>query len=212
MYETEFTEDAVPIEVALSGRMLRTNPGLTWKYLLQVETACRSARFNAGHTALVRMAGRFRRFTVLTQNIDGFHRAAGQDSLIEIHGNVNELFCTECAKAWRVPNYAELRMPPRCDDCHGAVRPRVVLFGEPLPEQALRQLDEALAHGVDAVMSIGTTSVFPYIAGPVMQAAAMGVPTIEINPGETEVSEVVRVRIRERAGVALPRLLALLEQ
>ncbi|MGQ0502429.1 MAG: NAD-dependent protein deacylase [Panacagrimonas sp.] len=212
LYESGLTEDEVPIEAALSGRMLRSNPAITWKYLLQVESACRAARANAGHQALARMAGRFRRFTVLTQNIDGFHRQAGQDAVIEIHGNVNELFCTECAREWRVPDYAGLKVPPRCEDCHGAVRPRVVLFGEALPERALQQLDEALAQGVDAVMSVGTTSVFPYIAGPVLQAAAMGVPTIEINPGETEVSPVVRVRIRERAGVALPRLLALLEQ
>jgi NAD-dependent deacetylase len=65
---------------------------------------------------------------------------------------------------------------------------------------------------VDLVMSIGTTSVFPYISGPVKQAARMGVPTIEINPGESEVSSLVRVRIPERAAAVLPRLQALASQ
>lgn len=212
LYESGHTEDAVPIEVALSGQMLRTRPALTWKYLMQVEAACRGARPNAGHLALARMANGFQRLTVLTQNIDGFHRDAGQDRLIEIHGNVHELYCTDCAREWWVADYAHLATPPRCEDCHGPVRPRVVLFGESLPPKALEQLDSALNQGVDLVLSIGTTSVFPYIAGPVLHAARMGVPTIEINPGETEVSSAVSVRIAERAALVLPRLQALASQ
>jgi NAD-dependent deacetylase len=152
------------------------------------------------------MQHHFRRMTVLTQNIDGFHRDAGSEGLVEIHGNVHDLFCTECRKAWRVKDYAHLSVPPRCDDCHGLVRPKVVLFGEQLPVDALQRLDDALDEGVDLVMSIGTTSVFPYIAGPVIQAARMGVPTVEINPGESEVSSVVRYRVAARAIDVLPRL------
>lgn len=206
LYESELTEDAVPIETALSGQMLRSRPALTWKYLLQIEASCRAAKANAAHVALARMANLYRRFTVLTQNIDGFHRDAGQERLIEIHGNVHELFCTECRRQWTVASYAQLQIPPRCEDCHGAVRPSVVLFGEMLPPAALAQLDAALDEGVDVVVSIGTTSVFPYIAGPVIQAARIGVPTIEINPGESEVSSLVSLRIRQRALDVLPRL------
>lgn len=209
LYERDLTEDDLPIEVALSGQMLRARPALTWKYLSQVECACRGAGPNAGHFALARMANGFRRFTVLTQNIDGFHRDAGQEHLIEIHGNVHELYCTECRREWWVRDYAHLRTPPRCDDCHGPVRPRVVLFGEQLPTGAIERLESTLDEGVDLVMTIGTTSVFPYIAGPVVQAARIGLPTIEINPGESEVSSVVSVRIPERAAVVLPRLQAL---
>ncbi|MCC2656136.1 MAG: NAD-dependent protein deacylase [Panacagrimonas sp.] len=209
LYETDMTEDDLPIEVALSGQMLRARPAVTWKYLSQVECACRGARPNAGHFALARMANGFRRLTVLTQNIDGFHRDAGQEHLIEIHGNVHELFCTECRREWWVKDYAHLQTPPRCEDCHGPVRPRVVLFGEQLPASAIERLEAAMDEGVDLVMSIGTTSVFPYIAGPVIQAARIGLPTIEINPGESEVSSVVSVRIPERAATVLPRLQAL---
>ncbi|MGQ0619677.1 MAG: SIR2 family NAD-dependent protein deacylase [Panacagrimonas sp.] len=211
LYESDATEDGVPIEVALSGAMLALRPQLTWKYLSQVESACRHARYNEGHAAIVRMERHFRRLTVLTQNIDGFHRDAGTTHLIEMHGNVHELYCTECARQWRVKDYAELGIRPRCEDCRGAVRPRVVLFGEMLPKAALLALQGVIGEGIDAVLSIGTTSVFPYIAGPVRQAVRIGVPTIEINPGESEVSSVVRLRIRERAAVVLPRLMRALE-
>ena len=87
----------------------------------------------------------------------------------------------------------------------------MVLFGEALPTDALRQLDEALSEGVDLVMSIGTTSVFPYISGPVVHAARMGVPTIEINPAVSEVSSIVGLRLQARAVDVLPRLLRRLE-
>lgn len=209
LYESELTEDALPIEVALSGQMLHARPAVTWKYLMQVESACRGARPNAGHLALARMANGFRRFTVLTQNIDGFHRDAGQEHLVEIHGNVHELFCLECGREWWVQDYSHLQSPPRCEDCHGPVRPRVVLFGEPLPATAMERLGSTLDEGVDLVMSIGTTSVFPYISGPVVRAARIGIPTIEINPGESEVSSVVGLRIPERAATVLPRLQAI---
>ena len=207
LYESDMTEDQVAIETALSGQMLRARPELTWKYLLQIESACRDAKPNAGHRALAQMEGLFRDFTVLTQNIDGFHTQAGQRAVIEIHGNMHTLLCTECRRQWQVANYAGLALPPRCEDCHGPVRPRVVLFGESLPEAALQQLERTLTQGVDAVISIGTTAVFPYISSPVIHAARMGVPTIEINPGISEISEIVKYRIADRAAQVLPALL-----
>ncbi len=206
LYERQDTDDEMPIEVALSGPMFESRPELTWKYLSQIETACRGAQPNEAHRALSRMSHSFERMTVLTQNVDGFHRDAGQEELIEMHGNVHELYCTECGKEEWVQDYASLSMPPYCADCRGMVRPRVVLFQEMLPDSALRQFEQTLENGVDAVMTIGTSSGFPYISGPVVRAARMGLPTIEINPGDTEVSGVVGLRIRARAAQVLPRI------
>jgi NAD-dependent deacetylase len=77
-----------------------------------------------------------------------------------------------------------------------------------LPAAALARLERQVRRGFDAVLSIGTTSVFPYIAGPVHEARRAGIPTIEINPGESEVSDIVDCRLRQRAAVALPQLWA----
>lgn len=207
LYESDLTEDAMPIEEALSGAMMRSRPEVTWKYIHQIEASCRDKKHNVAHEALAQLESRLERFTVLTQNIDGFHRAAGSREVIEIHGSVQELFCVDCGDERRVDNYAGLEIPPRCAACSGLVRPRVVLFGELLPDEAVERLYAVLDEGVDVVLSIGTTSVFPYIAGPVLQAARLGLPTVEINPGDTEVSHLVRHRIRERAAIALPELL-----
>jgi NAD-dependent SIR2 family protein deacetylase len=73
-------------------------------------------------------------------------------------------------------------IPPRCPACGGVLRPKVVLFGEALPEDELERFIIALQEGFDIVFSIGTSSVFPYIVQPVVYAASAGIPTVEINP------------------------------
>ncbi|MGH8459441.1 MAG: SIR2 family NAD-dependent protein deacylase, partial [Nevskiales bacterium] len=99
-----------------------------------------------------------------------------------------------------------IEIPPRCPHCGALVRPRVVLFGEMLPEAALEALYQQFQRGFDAVLSIGTTSVFPYIAAPVHEARRAGIPTIEINPGDSEVSELVDHRLKTRAVVAMENI------
>lgn len=206
LYEDAGTEDGLPIEEALSGEMMRRRPEVCWKYIHQIESSCRGARHNAAHVALAAMQQRFERFTVLTQNIDGFHGDAGSQDVIEIHGNLRRLVCVHCGAGREVPDYAGLRLPPACARCGGLERPRVVLFGELLPEPALERLEQLLHEGVDAVLTIGTTSVFPYIAAPVLMARRRGIPSIEINPGRSEVSDLVGMRIAARAAAALPAL------
>ncbi|MBL6751269.1 MAG: NAD-dependent protein deacylase [Nevskia sp.] len=211
LYDAGPTAEGVPIEEMLSGEMLRSRPELCWKYIHEIESATRGRQPNAGHHALAAMARGFQRFTVLTQNVDGFHRRAGSRDLIEIHGNLKVLHCTDCPYEREVHDYSGLSIPPLCPWCAGLVRPRVVLFGEALPQREVMRLYQAMAEGVDAVLSIGTTSVFPYIAEPVLTAADKGLITAEINPGESEVSDVVGFRIRERAAAALAALGDLLE-
>jgi NAD-dependent deacetylase len=206
LYEDKLTADRVPIEVALSGEMLRLEPQLTWKYISQIEQNCRGARFNDAHRIIAALQDRLEAVVVLTQNIDGFHRDAGSRDLIEIHGNFHELHCLQCDYAIWVQDYSAVDVPPRCPHCDALVRPRIVLFGEMLPEEALEKLYRHSQKGFDMVFSIGTTSVFPYIAGPVYQACQKGIPTVEINPGDTEVSEVVQFRLRQRAAVAMTEI------
>lgn len=199
LYEDSDTEDGVPIEVALSGTMMRRDPAVTWRHIARIERSCRAAGPNEGHAALAWMEDHYARFWVLTQNVDGFHESAGTRNLIEIHGNVHRLVCTGCGDRTHVASYAGLELPPHCSKCGALVRPEVVLFGELLPATEVSKLERELSRGFDLVLSIGTTSVFPYISGPVVSAHRRGKPTIEINPGRTEVSDIVSHRIPHRA-------------
>lgn len=206
LYEDADTEEGMPIEVALSGAMLQKRPEVTWRHIARIEAACRGARFNRAHAIIAELEKRLPRVWVLTQNVDGFHRAAGSEKVIEIHGDVHQLACTRCT--WRdvVPDFAALAIPPRCERCGGLIRPAVVLFGEWLPEAAVAEHAAQLQRGFDLIFSVGTTSAFPYIGDPVVSASRAGLPTVEINPGETEVSHHVQYRIRAGARDALEAL------
>ena len=212
LYRGEVTEDGIPIEQALSGTSFRRDPALCWKYLRQVEEGARGRQPHAGHRALARLDSHFERLTVLTQNVDGFHQRAGQREVIEIHGNLQRLDCTACPHGFDAPDYIGLSFPPACSACGGILRPRVVLFGEALPKAAVAACAALLSDPPDAVISVGTTSVFPYIAAPVVRAAQAGRLTAEINPEDSRVSGLVRYRIRDRAAPALAWLLAQFEQ
>jgi NAD-dependent deacetylase len=210
LYEADATEEGLPIEVLLSGETLARRPEWTWKYLGAIERACRGARPNRAHEAIAALERERPRVVVLTQNVDGLHRAAGSTNVIEIHGDVHELRCTRCPWGDRVCDYSAIELPPRCPRCSGLVRPAVVLFGEMLPREAVDRLEAELRRGFDAVVSIGTTSVFPYVAAPVHLARSWGAGTVEVNPGETEVSAAVDVRLRCGAADAMESLVAAL--
>ncbi len=203
LYHDKLTEDGLPIEVVLSGEMLARKPELTWKHIHEIELACRGAKPNRGHDILAALDERLERVVVLTQNVDGFHRAAGSKHVIEIHGDIHALRCTQCRWRDRVVDFSALTLPPKCPQCRALVRPDVVLFGEPLPADPFTRLEQELAAGFDAVFSIGTTALFPYIARPVLLAKADGKPTVEINPGTTDLSDVVDLKVRATAKHAL---------
>ncbi len=209
LYEGKSTEEGVPIEVALSGSMFRKRPEVSWRHIAAIERACRGAEPSAGHRAMALVERHIPRTWVLTQNVDGLHAAAGTRNLIEIHGTVRRLICSVCPAERNVRDYEGLPIPPSCAHCAGVERPDVVLFGEALPPKAVLIYERELRLGFDLVFSVGTTSVFPYIAEPVRLARKEGVPTIEINPGESEVSDLVSHRMRARASEVLPRIVAL---
>ena len=202
LYNDEATEDGLAIEDALSGECLTIRPEITWKYLAQIERNCHNVQPNAAHHAIATFEQRFE-VVVLTQNIDGLHIKAGSSNVIEIHGTLDERFCAHCGAPADARDSA---VPPRCARCGEIVRPRVVLFGEMLPEGAINRLHDELARGFDMVFVIGTTAVFPYIAEPVLRAVRGGIPTVEINPARTRLSDLVRYYLPQRAAKALPMI------
>lgn len=203
LYDEEITDDGIPIEEALSGRMMAERPDITWKYLLQIEQNCRGATPNLAHRVIADLEGILPEVLVYTQNVDGLHLAAGSRNVIEIHGNLHQLYCTQCRFRTRVETYAGLGDPPLCPACFSPLRPAVVLFGEALPEQAIERFEQAFAEGFDLVFSIGTSSLFPYIVEPVIWARRAGIPTVEINPMETAISRFVDYPVRAGAAEAM---------
>lgn len=206
LYNEMTIDEGLPIEEILSGDTFARDPALTWKYLLEIERACRGARPNTAHALIAGLEARCE-VCVITQNVDGFHVLAGSSDVIEIHGRLSELLCTRCGQRQSAADFDTLALPPRCADCGGIIRPNVVLFGEMLPPRAIARYEKALLRGFDMVFAVGTTAGFPYIHEPVVASARAGLPTIEINPGRTPLSSLVSHRLECGAVAALQAII-----
>jgi len=205
------TAEGLPIEEALSGSMLQRDPALCWKYLAELGKACLGAQANAGHYAIAELQRKKPECWLLTQNIDGYHRAAGSpmERVIEIHGELAPLYCQSCgAVDAELAEHLERPLPPKCRQCAGVLRPPVVLFEEMLPEQAIDTLYTEVRKGFEVVISIGTSASFPYIVEPLLRTRQAGGFTVEINPQRTDLSDRVNAHLQGRALDVLPELLS----
>ncbi|MBP86074.1 MAG: NAD-dependent protein deacylase [Planctomycetaceae bacterium] len=206
LYDVETTSEGYAIEEILTAETLQHDPALTWKHLLEIGKACHGATFNRAHQIIAEAETCFERVLVLTQNVDGFHTEAGSKKVIDIHGDMRELVCTRCDFRECVSSDSEPRIPPPCPQCDSVVRPDIVLFGEMLPAHKSERLYNELRMGFDVVFSIGTSSLFEYIAWPIHLAKDTGKCTVEINPVETSVSSLVDIRIPLGASAALEQI------
>jgi NAD-dependent deacetylase len=196
--------------------LFTTNPAAWWEAALDPETtmsefarAIDRAEPNPGHLALAAMERAGRLAHVITQNIDNLQRRAGARAITEIHGNRFLARCMNCGERTPLERLNLDRLPPLCEACGGILKNDTVMFGEPIPDDALRECYRQAALA-DAFMVIGTSAVvYPAADFPVM-AKRRGAPLIEINPDRTALSGIADVAIRAPAGTALPRLAALL--
>jgi NAD-dependent deacetylase len=189
-------EDGKLYEYALSIDTLRKKPSTTWKYLLDMEKQVRVAQPNRGHEILVQLERDLKRTTIMTVNVDRLHQRAGSRNVIEMHGALFDLLCTNCEISRRVESYDEIDIPPQCPTCGGVLRPDMPLFGEALPSDPFTRLQAELDTGFDLVFAIGVTSMHAYLARPILVAKTEGIPTIEINPTQSDVSDLVDFKFR----------------
>ncbi len=214
LYDGTMTPDGIPIEEVLSGRTLQKNPALTWKYLWEIASAVRGKKPNRGHEIIAELQKEKPDSWVLTQNVDGLHADAGTENLIEIHGRARRLVCTKCDAAfddgeavlWS--NAVTEPNPPECPRCDSILRPDVVLFGEMLDLENVSLLENLMSVRIEAVVSVGTSSQFPYIMAPMEVAYSNGIPTIEINTEETAVSQWAACRVEAPCTEALVQIRA----
>jgi NAD-dependent deacetylase len=192
-------------EVATPSAFAR-DPVLVWRFYNARRDALRTIRPNPGHLALARLEERLGPggFTLVTQNVDGLHRAAGSRHVLEVHGSLARVRCTGCRRVEeRADDLGDL---PRCPDCDAMLRPDVVWFEEMLPEDVWRQA-VAAASACDCFLVVGTSAVVYPAAGLIDTARGNGAPVIEVNLKPTAVSHRVDVGLYGPSGEVLPRLM-----
>jgi NAD-dependent deacetylase len=116
---------------------------------------------NRAHAIVAELERRGLVRAVITQNIDRLHRAAGTDDLIEVHGSISHSICLGCGGRFELEKVVEQieghpETAPECIRCFEPLKPDVVLFGEFLPEDALRRAHD-LAAEADLMLAIGSS-------------------------------------------------------
>ncbi len=180
------------------------DPRLVWEWYQWRRDLVRQAEPNPGHRALVEFERRVPTFLLATQNVDGLHRRAGSENVLELHGNIMRSKCSvEGVEA--EPRTGDESVPPPCPGCGAFLRPDVVWFGEALPEDVFAAASEA-ARNCDVFLSVGTSSlVYPAASLP-SEAARSGAMLVEVNPDDTPLTPHADYTLRGRAGEVLPVL------
>lgn len=187
----------------------RRNHGLVWRWYQWRRELVAGARPNPAHEALATMERLANHLTLITQNVDGLHRQAGSQHIIELHGSLtrNKCFLNDHAVAAGTeipPQHPQ--DPPRCPQCNSLLRPDVVWFGEALPPSALESAFAA-AQQSDVFLAIGTSAVVHPAASLPLAALESGAVIVEVNPAETPLSSLADYTFRQPAGELLPDLL-----
>ncbi len=180
------------------------DPRLVWEWYKWRMSIVFRAKPNPGHYALVELERMGIVSCVITQNVDGLHQAAGQKCVVELHGSIRRGRCTVCGYRIVFDDVPAEELP-RCPRCNGLLRPDVVWFGEPLPENAWKKAVE-LTYSSRGLLVVGTSGVvIPAGLLPRMIKEIGGV-VIEVNVEETAITPYTDVLLKGKAGEVLPRL------
>ncbi len=192
-----------PEEYAHIDGFLR-DPVKIWGMLREIIKVIEAARPNAGHKALARLEAMGRLSSVITQNVDGLHQAAGSRRVIEFHGTNRFLVCLKCGFRGETAAFETQSVLPRCPECEAVLKPDVVFFGEPIPVEAMREASQE-AREADLVLVVGTSAVVYPASSIPSTAREHGAKVVEINLEETPLTGAVSdYLIRGPAGKILP--------
>jgi len=192
-----------PEELA-SPEAFHKNPKLIWDWYAWRREAVKAARPNRGHEALAVIEKHVPTFTIITQNVDGLHRMAGNKNVLELHGNIQRVRCSECfhiAETWG----DDTESVPTCLHCGGLLRPDVVWFGESLPMDQLEAAIEA-TRTCEVFFSIGTSGVVQPAASLAHVAHSRGAIVVEVNAEPTPLTSKANYFLQGKSGEILPEL------
>jgi NAD-dependent deacetylase len=177
----------------------------------RLHSPARRAEPNVGHRAVLRLEQRGLLHTLVTQNTDGLHLAAGHDpaNVVEIHGNGRQVVCWDCGE--RAPMDRALARveqgedDPACRTCGGILKSAAILFEQSLVPDDLDRAEQA-ARECELLLAVGTTlAVYP-AANMVPIAKRHGARIVIVNAEPTDMDSVADAVLRGSIGELLPAL------
>lgn len=171
------------------------DPELVWRFYNWRRELVSSCQPNKAHRILAEIEDRIEDFTLITQNIDGFHQTAGSERVLELHGSIWRLRCHSCGEKW-----IDMRSPipenvPTCPSCKGLARPDVVWFGESLDHSVLQNAQNASMRA-KMMLIIGTSAVVYPAAELPLLAKNAGAHLVEVNMEDTPLTPFVDEPLR----------------
>lgn len=190
-------------------------------WAMRREFLAADARPNAAHRAISALEEAGHIATVVTQNIDGLHQAAGSANVIELHGTAHTSACIGAAPrlgtpdgcGWTAPTVHLLERidggdaDPMCPDCGGLVKAATISFGQALDHASVDAAIDAVL-GSDLLVAIGSSLQVHPAAGLVPEAAMNGIPIVIMNAEPTEFDDLAAAVVRGRVEDVLPRIVA----
>jgi NAD-dependent deacetylase len=181
------------------------DPKLVWEWYDDRRKNILDVKPNEGHFAISQME-EFKDVVILTQNIDGLHQRSGSTNVLELHGSIIRIKCTVCDFLDNITENFE-SLPPKCK-CGGMLRPDVVWFGEPLPQNIWQSAIKE-ASICDVMIIVGTSLVVSPANTLPVYAKQNGAILIEVNPEKTVMSNDMTLSIQATSVGVLPKMLSI---
>lgn len=194
-------------EEMLSIRYFLNNVDDFWRFYKDV-MLYPDAKPNKAHYALARLEKQGKLKSILTQNIDGLHQAAGSKNVLELHGTVHRNTCLRCKKRYSLDYVMRAEDTPHCEGsedkpCDGVLRPDIVMYGEPLNE---RVLDDSVRAVMDCdLLIVGGTSLLVNPAAGIISYRARSASLVLINRDPTPYDSLAQLVIRDNIAEVLDK-------
>lgn len=194
---------------AASQAIFRTHPERFFSWFRGLAGQIYHAEPNPAHIALAEMETSGRLHAVITQNIDRLHQKAGSKNVIEMHGTLSTLTCTQCFRVYGyqeyLPAFVEQGTVPLCPSCGAVLKPDVILFGEQLPQKAWFEAQH-LCRDCDLMLVVGSSLEVLPVAGLPMQAIDRGAHLVVLNQSPTYLDVRADAVIADDVAVILPAI------
>jgi len=198
-----------PLEVA-SLSTFRTAPEKFFNWFQPLASQIFYAQPNPAHMALAEFEQAGHQNTIITQNIDSLHQKAGSKHVVEMHGTLRTLSCTQCYQQFPseefLKSFIENGTIPLCANCNGILKPDVILFGEQLP-QAAWQTAQRATRQCDLMLVAGSSLEVLPVAGLPIQALDHGAHLIVINNTSTYVNVRADIVITDNVASIIPEIM-----
>lgn len=185
-------------------RAFEADPDKVWDFHDARRAMVARCEPNPGHGVIAALQQAQPATRVVTQNIDGLHQRAGATGVVELHGSLWRVRCEQ--ESIIRPDFTVPFTPRRCT-CGAWWRPDIVWFEDALNPLTLSAAREALAQ-CDLLVTVGTSGVVYPAADLPRIATRRGIPSVEINLEDTDVSHLYQYRPRGKASEILAQMAA----